>query len=274
MIEVSVIVTTKNEEANIRGSLNSIKKQSFPIENTEIIIVDNNSIDKTKEIAREYTDKIYNFGPERSAQRNFGIKQASGEYILYLDADMALSPSVISECVDKCRSENLIALYIPERIIGKGFWIKVRDFERSFYNATVIDCVRFVRRDRLLSIEGFDESLTGPEDWDFDRRIRNIGAVGITSSPLYHNEKVVRLGAYLAKKKYYAGSFAQYIRKWGKDDPIIRKQLGPGYRFFGAFLENGKWVRLLRHIHLAIGIYILRGLVGIIYLKQKICKQD
>jgi len=61
----------------------------------EIIVVDNNSQDKTKEIAYRYTDKVYNFGPERSAQRNFGVKQAAGKYILYLDADMVLSENVM-----------------------------------------------------------------------------------------------------------------------------------------------------------------------------------
>ncbi len=123
-----------------------------------------------------YFDPIYyNFGPERSAQRNFGARQANGKYILYLDADMRLSENVISECVEKCENnENLVALYIPEKIIGNGFWVRIRDFERSFYNATVIDCVRFVRRDKFLEIDGFDEDLAGPEDWDFDRRIRDV----------------------------------------------------------------------------------------------------
>lgn len=45
----------------------------------------------------------------------------------------------------------------------------MRDFERSFYNTACIDAVRFVRKDKFLEIGGFDESLTGPEDWDFDR---------------------------------------------------------------------------------------------------------
>jgi len=143
--QVSVIITTKNEEQNIANCLNSIKRQTYPQGNIEIISVDNNSTDKTKEIALSYTDKVYNVGPERSAQRNFGVRQATGKYILYLDADMILSENVVKECVEKCENEGNIALYIPERIIGNGFWIRVRDFERSFYNATVIDCVRFVR---------------------------------------------------------------------------------------------------------------------------------
>ncbi|MDP3731551.1 MAG: glycosyltransferase [Candidatus Omnitrophota bacterium] len=134
--QVSVIITTKNEELSIKNCLESIKNQNFPEEKVEIIVVDNNSSDKTKEISAKYTEKIYNFGPERSAQRNFGILRSNGKYFLYLDADMALSKNVLSECFRKCESEGYIALYIPEMIMGNGFWIKVRNFERSFYNAT------------------------------------------------------------------------------------------------------------------------------------------
>lgn len=266
---VSVIITTKNEEVNIRDCLESVLKQSYPKDKIEIILVDNGSTDRTKDIARGFTDKVYNHGPERSAQRNFGIKQASGEYILYLDADMALSPSVISECVDKCRSENLIALYIPEQIIGKGFWIKVRDFERSFYDATVIDCVRFVRRDKFLKLGGFDESLTGPEDWDFDRRIRAEGKVDIIDSAIYHNEGIFSLREYLSKKSYYATNFQRYKDKWGKNNLVIKKQFGFRYRYFGVFIENWKWIKLINHPFKTIGMYFLRLLVGFSYLFSK-----
>lgn len=271
---VSVIITTKNEQANMKNCLDSIKNQDVHREKIEVIVVDNNSNDRTKEIAQEYTEKVYNFGPERSAQRNEGVRRARGKYVLYLDADMILSMDIIAECIEKCEKAGFIALYVPEIIIGKGLWIRVRNFERSFYNATCIDAVRFVRRDKILAIRGFDESLSGPEDWDFDRRIKDVGAVGIINSPLYHNEGKFCLNAYLTKKNYYARSFVQYVRKWGKNDPIIRKQLGLGYRFFGVFIENGKWVRLLRNFPLAAGSYALRLLVGIIYLKQKICSRN
>jgi len=273
-ISVSVVITTRNERSDIANCMDSIKKQSYPQEKIEMIVVDNNSTDGTKDIALRYTDKVYNYGPERSAQRNEGIRRGRGKYVFYLDADMILSADIISECIDKCENAGFVALYIPEIIIGKGPWIKVRNFERSFYNATCIDVVRFLRRDKTLAIGGFDESLNGPEDWDFDRRIKDVGKVGIISSPLYHNEGAFRLSAYLTKKNYYARSFAQYVRKWGENDPIIRKQLGWRYRFFGVFLENGKWVRLIRNFPLAAGIYILRALVGIIYLKQKICNRN
>src|SRR3989339_872222 len=162
---VSVIITTKNEEKNIENCLKSVQKQDYDKEKLEIIVVDNNSTDRTKEIASQFTDKIFDKGPERSAQRNFGAEKSYGKYILYLDADMILSEKVISECVMKSEKGRIVGLYIPEVIIGSGFWIKVRNFERSFYNATCIDAVRFILREKFLEINGFDLSMTGPENW-------------------------------------------------------------------------------------------------------------
>src|SRR3989338_4437704 len=200
--DVSVIITTRNEENNIVACLESARKQTYPSEKIESIVVDNNSSDRTKDLAKKYTDKVYNFGPERSAQRNFGVRQASGKYILYLDADMILSESVISEAVQKCEKESCAALYIPERIIGEGFWIKVRDFERGFYNATCIDAVRFVRKDKFQEIGGFDETITGPEDWDFDRKVSKQGKVDNITAPIYHNEGKFSFSKYFTKKHY------------------------------------------------------------------------
>ena len=269
---VSVIVTTKNEERHIGNCLESVKKQTHPRESIEIIVVDNNSSDKTKEIALRYTDKVYDRGPERSAQRNYGVKQAAGKYILYLDSDMTLSPDVIKECVDKCESGNYIALYIPERIVGEGFWIKVRDFERGFYSATCIDAVRFVRKGKFLESGGFDETLTGPEDWDFDIRIKAAGKVGIIDSAIYHNEGRFCFSGYLNKKQYYGKAFKKYVNKWGIDDISIRKQFGFFYRFFGVFVESGKWKRTLAHPLLLSGVYFLRFFVGIGYLLKRVSK--
>jgi len=258
---VSVIITTKNEENNIENCLKSVKRQTYPQDRIEIIVVDNDSTDRTKEIARKY-GKVYNKGPERSAQRNFGVKKSKGKYILYLDADMMLSEKVVEECVEKCEKQGIDALYIPERIVGKGFWIKVRDFERSFYNGTCIDAVRFIRKKTFLETGGFDENLTGPEDWDLDRRIKRIGKVGIIKSQLYHNEGKFDLNRYLAKKKYYLKDINKYVNKWGKKDPIVKKQLCVKYRLFDVFIENGKWKKLVSHPILYIGALTLKIVIG------------
>jgi glycosyltransferase involved in cell wall biosynthesis len=267
---VSVIVTTRNEEFNIANCLKSVFEQSYRKENIEVVVVDNASTDKTKEIAQKYTNKVFNKGPERSAQRNYGAEKSSGKYIMYLDADMTLSPGVIAECVDELeKNKEMVALYVPEIIMGKNFWNKIRRFERSFYDGTVIDAVRFIRRDVFLKIGGFDETLTGPEDWDFDKKIRKSGRTDLIKSPLYHNEGGFDFLKYIQKKTYYARDFEKYMVKWGKDDEDIKKQFGIYYRYFGVFTENGKWKKLFRHPILSFGMYFLRFLVGINYITRK-----
>ena len=268
MIEVSVTITTRNEAINIGRCLASVDKQSYGRDKIEVIVIDNSSIDNTQEVVRGYNCQLYTYGPERSAQRNLAAQKAKGEFILFLDADMELSEDVVLECIRKCREEGLAALYIPEKIIGKGFWIKVRNFERSFYNATVIDCVRFVRKEAFLQINGFDESLTGPEDWDFDRRIRERYPVGIINANIYHHEGVFNLKRYISKKMYYSSSFRKYKNKWGSSDRIIKKQFGFLYRFFGIFLRKGNWIKLLLHPILTLGMYMLRFSVGLAYLSK------
>ena len=266
---VSVIVTTKNEELNIAACLESVAQQSMPL--LEMIVVDNFSEDKTVQIARQFGAKVFQLGPERSAQRNYGVEQAQGKYILYLDADMRLSQKVIEECVNCCEADaGVSGIYIPEIIVGEGFWIKVRRFERSFYDGTVIDAVRFVPRATFQKVGGFDIHFTGPEDWDFDKKIRGLGKTVIVDAYLEHDEGDFNLQHYLNKKNYYSKGFDIYAKNWGKDDPDIRKQLSPWYRFVGVFVEHGKFIKLMEHPILSLGMYYLRFRVGILYLMRKL----
>lgn len=262
---VSVVITTKKEEKNISNCIKSVKEQNFS--QIELIVVDNFSEDETAEIARQCGAKVYFKGNERSSQRNYGAELAIGEYLLYLDADMILSPTLIEECVKKAQSSKIDALYIPERIVGAGFWIKVRDFERSFYTGTVIDAVRFVKKSLFLEVGGFDENLLGPEDWDFDRKIRKVSQTAIVDVPLYHNEGKFAMSRYLKKKRYYTNGIQEYIKKWGNKDEETRKQVGFRYRFIGVFIEKGKWKKLMAHPLLAFAMYFLRLRVAIVYLR-------
>lgn len=84
MITVSLCMIVKNEEDVLERCLNSVKGLM-----DEIIIVDTGSTDKTKEIARKFTDKIYDFEwiDDFSAARNYAFQQATKEYIFWMDAD-------------------------------------------------------------------------------------------------------------------------------------------------------------------------------------------
>jgi len=295
---VSVVISTKNEEKNIENCLKSIVFQTYPKENIEIIVVDNNSTDKTAEIAKKYTDKVFNKGPERSAQRNYGmLEKSSGDFLMFLDADMVLSPYVVSNCVEKIsKDESLVGLYVSEIVLGNSFFSRVRRFERSFYDGTVIDGVRFLRKAIFKRVEGFDENLYAAEDWDLDKRLKKEGSIKVLeegvslidsawvlfdfvksrgvnpeaySNVIFHNEADFSLRRYLKKKNYYSKNFDEYFEKWGKDDGDVKKQFGFWYRYFGVFIENDKWKKLLERIDLTLGMYFLRFLVGISFIFRK-----
>jgi len=107
---VSLCMITKNEESNLASCLNSVKELV-----DEIIIADTGSTDKTKEIAKKFKAKIYDFkwSGDFSAARNESLKHATREWILVLDADEELegdSVKAIKEFVAKKEADAFLLI--------------------------------------------------------------------------------------------------------------------------------------------------------------------
>ena len=224
---VSVIVPTRNSERTLERCLMSIRNQTY--KNIEIIVVDNNSIDRTKEIASKYADKVYNKGPERSSQRNFGVMKSKGEYVLVHDSDIYFPEECVMECISLVFSKNAKAIILPEKSIGEGFWAKVKAFERSFYVGNdLIEAPRFFHKKLYLDVGGYDETLTACEDWDLTNKIRRKGVeIYRTEKMLLHDEGKLTLAG--SKKKSY---YAKWINEYKKRYPqLAKKQFNPFYRF-------------------------------------------
>ncbi|MCP3953107.1 MAG: glycosyltransferase [Desulfobacterales bacterium] len=264
---VGVVIPARNEAVRIEACIASVQAQTYPAEKVRIIVIDNASTDRTVALAVDLGVEMDQCGPERSAQRNFGSRLADDcRYLLFLDADMRLSRGVIRACVQACETDGHVGLYIPEKITGRRLWAGWRTFERSFYDGTCIDGVRFIRRRTFRAINGFDESLTSAEDWDLTRRLAGQGSMALVDPELYHDESGVTLGRYLRKKGFYADVSHRYIAKWGRRDPLVRRQFGLYYRYWGVFSENGNWRRVVRRpLHFAC-VLIVKGLVGLMFL--------
>lgn len=230
---VSVIIPTRTNE-DISGLIDSIKASTY--QNFEIIII--------------------NLGKERSEQRNIGISRAKGKYLLILDSDQYLSPGLIEECVELAQIFG--GIYIPEKLMVKGLFGYIRNWERQFYTATPIDVVRFVH---AKGCPKFDQQQSGPEDSDWDRRVRGYRIT--TKNCFYHYEKTDFFG-YFKKKAYYAKSMERFIERNPKDPVLDWK-----WRCWGVFVEKGKWKKFISRPDLAIAVLGMIFIRGVIYLWQK-----
>jgi glycosyltransferase involved in cell wall biosynthesis len=98
---VSIVVNVYNEEKNIRKFLRRIIAQDYPKNRIEIIVVDDDSTDKTVSIAKSFKAKVFRSGyKNRERAKSIGIAQAKGEYLLLMDADVFLvSNTYITNCI-------------------------------------------------------------------------------------------------------------------------------------------------------------------------------
>ena len=124
MFPVSVVIVTKNEEINIEDALRSVADAQ------DIIVVDSFSTDRTVEICRTYTDKVFQHEWEGFAkQKQRAVDYAEGPWVLILDADERVTPELKSELVDAISGSDCSGFYMPREnyFIGKrirysGWW--------------------------------------------------------------------------------------------------------------------------------------------------------
>jgi glycosyltransferase involved in cell wall biosynthesis len=251
---VSIIIPTYNSGKTLAKCLESIENQSY--DDIEVIVVDNYSADRTKEITSEYCAKVIESDSKFSKARNIGIKEAKGEFVFSVDSDMELSEEIIKECVTTLQSDkNIGGVIIPERSVGNSFWVGVRDWERSFYAGTEVESARFFRKELVEKVGGYDEDVIFFEDSTLPQKIEKLGynvKVHI-SVEISHHEDNFSLFNWL-KKKYYYGKTAQIYRHKYKE--YGKRQMSMLYRF-GLFFKNK---RFYSQPLLAMGVLVLKSL--------------
>lgn len=120
-IPLSVVIITKNEEKNIEDCLKSVHGWA-----EEIIIVDDESGDKTVEIARHYTSKIFQRKMDNEGRhRNWAYAQAQNQWVLSLDADEMVTSELKQEITDALQKDGLFQSYsVPLRNYIGNYWVK------------------------------------------------------------------------------------------------------------------------------------------------------
>jgi len=123
-VTISVCIICFNEETNIRRCLESSKWAD------EIIVVDSMSQDRTVEIAREFTDKVYQRAwPGYVEQKNFALSRAKGDWILSIDADEEIGQGLQGEIREEIEKKGAKDGYrLPRLSFYQGRWIKHSGF--------------------------------------------------------------------------------------------------------------------------------------------------
>lgn len=281
---ISIIIPTyTSSERYIRMCIEAANNQSYPKDKFEVIVADNNSKDNTVTIAKSLGARVfYQEGKpsQACAQRNLGAKNAKSEYLLFLDHDMEMSPNLLqnfAEHVAKTKGK-IDAWFVPEQIKASSLLLeKIRNFERRYYDATIIDAVRIIKKEKFNKTkERYDQRLSnGPADWDMDLQLKEIGCTfGIIDEGFRHHEELLSFSKYISKKSIYISGENYYLEKWTERDGgrylgTVKKQYSLSYRFFKVFFENKNWIRSLTQFYMLFLVFAVRFMIGIKYLNAK-----
>lgn len=255
---VSVIVPTYNSGRTLQECLSAVAGQNY--KNIEIIITDSFSKDKTKDIARCFTDKIID-AESLALARKKGVDLAKGKYILFLDSDQIIDPDTIELSVKTCE---------------EGGFDGVTHFERSkIHKNTFVE--RLINYDKwIFHSEQDDDPIYGTAEprffrSEFVRKIDFLDNPPITFELAIINLKMIQMGAkikfidtyiyhyetqtfqHVAKKFFRYGFY--YIPALKRYPNLVIHHSAPRRTYFTA--------RAFKHPFLLLGLFVLYGVKAV-----------
>jgi len=227
---VSVIIPTLNEETSLPQALEMLLAAPGSF---EVIVVDGQSTDSTREIARRYC-RVFNCPPGRARQMNRGVEQARGDVLLFLHADTLLPAGAIRSIENALANPRILGgnfdiVYEGRRLASRIFTIINRWRRRCgiFYGDSGI----FVRREVFRALGGF-RPLPLMEDYDFARRLEKAGKTICLQDSLrvsarrWEEHGLLRTMAawFVIHLSYYFGIPHRF---WARFYPPIRRPCSP-----------------------------------------------
>ncbi|ASJ08376.1 hypothetical protein A3L11_03660 [Thermococcus siculi] len=217
--QISVVMCVKNREDEIERALRSVKNQNGIL---EIIVVDGNSTDRTVEIARKYTDKIYSDeGKGLGYARYLGAKKARGKYIAYVDSDTELpKENILINMVKEMEQNGWVAIHaqLIDPRPNKNLWEYCENihWESRFnhpgerrYIGTIV-CV--VKREIVLKYR-FDPFMKyAAEDTEFWHRVGKVHKFGVSKKVAYHYHRA-SLKSFVKQRVWYGKGNARAMVK-------------------------------------------------------------
>lgn len=231
----SIIIPTLNEELFLPKLLSCLKKQSE--KDFEVIVVDGNSVDKTKTIARSAKVTVYNVKKRNVAfQRNYGAQKACGEYFMFVDADFQISSSYVSRA-KKFIHKNKGLLFIPPMKPGE------KELENQLFHSVVNQLVKLsltskkpmatsgsiiFERNFFYLVGGYEEKLFVGEDVNIVQKAARWGvhAKFLTNNYVtFSYRRVAREGKLRSFSKFFV-STAHILLKGDIKRKIYNYEMG------------------------------------------------
>lgn len=185
--KISVIIPAHNEEDYIGATLDALNRQDYP--NCEIVAVTNGCTDRTAEVARDKCQRLVTLEAKGlGVSRNLGARVATGDLLVFLDADTILEPHAL----------RIIAEHFTERHAGGT--LKGQPDSNRFAYRVIYGLKNFIHRfvvrngssgviicwkKQFASVGGFDERLELRENSELIRRLKRFGRykyIGITAA--------------------------------------------------------------------------------------------
>ncbi|MBD2430239.1 MULTISPECIES: glycosyltransferase [Fischerella] len=212
---ISVIIPTYNSEKTIRHTIESVLQQNFS--DFELIIINDGSTDSTLEVISHFQDsriKVFSFdNAGGNVSRNRGLKQAIGEFVSFLDADDLWTPDKLESQLNALKANPQVAVayswtdYIDEQgkflLSGTHITANGNVYEQLLVSNFLENGSNpLIRREALVELGGFDESLTAAQDWDMWLRLaQNFNFIAVPRVQILYRISANSLSTNLARQE-------------------------------------------------------------------------
>lgn len=195
-MKVSVIIPAFNEEKYLGATLEAVRAALSSIHQSEIIVVDNDSIDRTRSIAVDFGVRVVAEHEHNiSKVRNTGADHAAGDLLVFIDADTLVQPGLFEKIIDamrddRCPGGSVRVQYSDATRIWVRYYLLVWQFFGRVLKMRQ-GAAQFCRRNAFRELGGYDTTIFIGEDIEFQWRLaklarRNGGFTSFIDEPRVH----------------------------------------------------------------------------------------
>lgn len=209
---ISAVVLAKNEQENIRKCLKTLKWCD------EVVVIDDYSEDKTREIAKKLGAKVFkhHLNNDFAQQRNFGLGKAKGEWVLFIDADERVSPELTQEIKREVKKDEHYAFVFKRQDFFLGKPLKHGETAK-------------IRLLRMAKKDGKWERAVH-EVWKTKWQTKTL------ENPILHYSHP-SISQLISQVNFHSSLHAEVLRKSGVKFSLFRLIFNP----LGKFLLNLVW---------------------------------